>query len=471
MVAVANPTPRQIFRNDTRFASTFLFILNEKKRRTKLHFNVAQSHYLAHRTKRDLILKARQLGFSTAIQARLFRLVVTSSAATMTLAHEDQTTQKLRRMADRFYDNLPEYFRPVRKYANAAVTTYADFDSEAMIATAGNKNVGRGGTYTEVHGSEFAFWPDAETVLASVTQGGDPNVALESTPNGAQGKFYELCMEALDRNSAWKLHFYPWWWDRRYALPILPDEGISYTDDELFLIAKHNLAPEQIKWRRNKQRELKHLFIQEYPEDPHSCFLRSGLGYFGDVSSVFTAPMDATPDDTHRYVAGLDFGQTTDYTALSIIDATARVQVARLRINGLPWAEMRRQAIIECKRWGVRVIQAEANSMGSTNIEAMYGEMAAAGCDASLIEFITSNESKASIMSALHEGLHADDGLRLQDDPVQRHELMAFIAKQLPSGAWRLTAPDGEHDDTVIGLALAWDQVVNYRPHGGIHVR
>jgi hypothetical protein len=457
--------------DDVAFAEAFLYILDKQKRRIRLRFKPQQSDYLANRTRRDLILKARQMGFSTAIQARLFRRAVTSSAATMTLAHDDQTTQKLRRMAERFYNNLPEGIRPVRKLANASVATYADFDSEAMIATAGNVNTGRGSTYTDIHGSEVAFWPDAEAVLASIMQGGDPDVVLESTPNGAQGHFYNLCMEALDGNSDWMLHFYPWFNDPAYQTPLAEGELLTYSDDEAALVTSHNLTPEQIKWRRAKQRELKHLFIQEYPEDPRSCFLRSGLGYFGDLSGVFTAPGDPQPDSTHRYVAGLDFGQTTDYTALSILDATARVQVARLRINGLPWAEMRRQVIVLCKAWGVRVIQAEANSMGSTNIEAMYGEMAAAGCDASLIEFITSNETKASIMSALHEGLHAGDGLRLQDDPVQRHELIAFIAKQLPSGAWRLAAPDGEHDDTVIGLALAWDQVANYRPTGGIHVR
>src|SRR4051812_17161476 len=182
--------PRGLFFDDTRFAATFLYILDKRNSRDRLRFNAAQRHYLTNRTPRDLILKARQLGFSTAIQARLFRLVITSSAATITLSHEQATTDKFRRMADRFYDNLPGHYKPLRKYSNSKVATYPDFDSEAVIGTAGNVNVGRGGTYTDVHGSEFAFWPDAEAVLASITQGGDPSIALESTPNGTQGHFY-----------------------------------------------------------------------------------------------------------------------------------------------------------------------------------------------------------------------------------------------------------------------------------------
>src|SRR6185369_11301344 len=112
-------------------------------------------------------------------------------------------------------------------------------------------------------------------------------VALESTPNGAQGFFYEKCMEALSGNSVWKLHFYPWWWDDEYKLPLTVEEmtfGWFYSDDEQKLIAEHSLTDEQIKWRREKVKELGRLFPQEYPEDVVSCFLTSGNSYFGDLT-------------------------------------------------------------------------------------------------------------------------------------------------------------------------------------------
>jgi hypothetical protein len=478
MTATATiPTPKQVFKDAATFARTFLRILDKEGRIVPLRYNRAQRHYLAHRTPRDLILKARQHGFSTVVQAEFFRLETTSTQVSTTLAHDDDTTQKLRRMATRFYDNLPDNFRPLRGANNARLTTYPDFGSEALIATAGNVHTGRGGTNTLIHGSEVAYWKDGQAIGAGLLQAGTPHwVVWESTPNGAQGYFYNLCMEALDGASGWTLHFYPWWWADDYRLPLEEGEVIEYTDEEALLVEANHLAPEQIKWRRAKQRELKHQFIQEYVEDPRSCFLRSGLGYFGDLAGVFTAPLNPAYDETHRYVAGLDFGQTTDYTACSVIDASARVEVARLRINRLPWQEMRRQVIDLCRKWHVSVIQAEKNSMGSTNIEAMLTEMEEKGndglprCEASLIAFETTNESKASIMSALHEGLHSPTGLRLQADDIWTHELKAFIATQLPSGAWRLSAPDadGEHDDTVIARALAWDQVVNYRPNGGI---
>ena len=75
-------------------------------------------------------------------------------------------------------------------------------------------------------------------------------------------------------------------------------------------------------------------------------------------------------------------------------------------------------------------------------------------------------ESPSSLESLPLQTYHAV----IQELKQQKHELSAFRATQLPSGAWRLAAPDGEHDDTVISLALSWEAVSNNRIYGGIHV-
>lgn len=448
-------TPDRLAGDPVEYAQRLLYVLDKQKRKRRLEYNRAQRHYLNNRTRHDLILKARQMGFSTVVQAELFRIVTTRAATTLTMAHEDEQTQVFRRRVDFFYDNLPDP-RPKRKYANAGVTTYPGMHSEARIGTAGNVAKGRGDTYTHFHGSEVAFWPDAESIVAGAMQGGNPAVVLESTPNGAQGYYYDLCMGALDGSNEFKLHFYPWWWDDGYRLPLLPEEVITLTDEEAELVAKHGLDAEQIKWRRTKQRELKHLFQQEYPEDPVTCFLLSGEGYFGDITLVKKSSRDLTPDSSHRYRAGLDFGQTTDYTVLSVIDRNTKAQVDLLRINRLSWKEMRRRVIERCKYWGVDVLLAEENSMGSTNIEDMREEMGEAECSTALIPFHTDNSSKASIMSELHEAMHSG-ALAILDDPTQSKELRVFQASQTKTGLWQLSAPPNEHDDTVIALALAWE--------------
>lgn len=433
-----------------------LQVLTKQGRWAAYEPNAVQREFLANRSGRDLVLKARQMGISTAIQADYFTQAVTQTALVATLAHDAATTAKLRRMSQRFYDNLDAATRPPRGLNNAATTSYPLTSSEVTIATAGSLAVGRGGTYTHVHGSEVAFWKDASAILAGLIQGvpAEGRIALESTPNGAQGWFYERCMAVLDGDTTWTLHFFPWWKDPSYALPLAAGEVLTYDDDEARLVERVALSAEQIAWRRMKQRELRHLFAQEYPEDVQACFLLSGQGYFGRLNEVFVAPSGAEPQPNHRYVAGLDFAQTQDYTALSVFDATARVQVALLRLHRLPWAEMRRQIIAQCMAWQVATVWAERNSIGAPNIEALI----AAGLP--VVAFTMNAATKGPLMTELYTALH-EGGLKLLDLPEQRRELAAFEARQTGSGHWTYAARPPEHDDTVIANALAWHGVLN----------
>lgn len=444
------------------FARKHLVILDKDKRKVPLVWNAAQVHFNGNRTRRDLVLKARQLGFSTYIQGEMFRRLVTRTSTTMTMAHDSETTQKLRRMADRFWENCRiDGMQPGRKYSNYTLATYPDWDSTSVIATAGSREAGRGDTYTDFHGSEVAFWPDAEKIIAGAMQGGNPDVILESTPNGAQGYFYELCMDALRGGSLWTLHFYPWWWDVHYRIPLAPGEEIEISDDEKLLIAKHPLDVTQIKWRRLKQQELRGLFTQEYPEDPITCFITSGNSYFGDLTGVFTAPDNAEWIEGHRYEAGLDWGQENDYTYMSVMDITTKEQVDRLHVNRLEWSEIRRRVKELYLKWHLQKLVAEANSIGSVNIEALQKD------GMIIIPFDTTNESKSTVMSNFYEALHSR-GYKLLDWEVQKHEMRNFVSKQLPSGVWRLAADGEGHDDTVIGNALSIEGA-NTSMTGGIY--
>jgi hypothetical protein len=454
------PTPTQITSDPQLFASKFLKILDKEKNLVSFRWNRIQKHYHVHRTKRDLILKYRQGGISTYIQGEIFRRAVTKTTTSISLTHHGDLTDKFRMMNDRFYDNCRMgNIQPERKYANASLTTYPEFNSSCVIATAGNVSVGRGDTYTDLHGSEVAFWPDAKSILSGAMQGGNPNITLESTPNGAMGYFYELCNEAMHIvGGIWKLHFYPWWWDDTYKM-LASETSEKFTnpkleDDEKELIAKHNLSFEQIIWRRYKQAELKEEFLQEYPEDPATCFLTSGNSYFftgvplSKINKIFSAPLDAQYIEGHDYYAGLDWGQSADFTAMPILDATEKRQVALLHINKLQWKEMRKRIKSEYGRWHIKALGCEMNSIGSVNFEALHDD------GLNVIPFDTTNETKGDIMSDLYEAIHTN-GWKLRDDPVLNHEMHNFVSVQLPSGIWRLQASGEGHDDTVMGLAIA----------------
>ena len=440
-----------------------LCILDKNDQLVRYVPNRVQLEFRKNRTSRDLVLKARQHGMSTEIQAHHFVQSITRRVRSATLAHDDVGTQFLRRMADRFWVNIPEGIRPPRGLDNATTTSYTDTGSEVLIATAGGKNKGRAGTYTLAHGSEVAFWSDAPAIMAGLLQGvpQDGHIVLESTPNGAQGYFYERCMEALDGSSDWTLHFFEWWWSNDYRTPLEEGETLEpYADDELALIAKHNLQPEQIKWRRKKQRELGRLFPQEYPEDAHTCFLVSGIGYFSDIVDLekrFNAPIDAVYNPAHRYLASLDFGQQQDYSAMSVFDATTLEEVDLWRINRVPWGDIRKRALDTCMKWRVESLHPELNSMGGTNIEELHKEFASAGCRTTITPFDTNTHTKPMMVVAFHWALD-EGGLKLLPDPVGKQELHSFTAAQTPNGSWRYEGLP--HDDTVIARIGAWNAIV-----------
>jgi hypothetical protein len=194
------------------------------------------------------------------------------------------------------------------------------------------------------------------------------------------------------------------------------------------------------------------LFIQEYPEDPLTCFLTSGNGYFGDMTGVFTAPLATEYIEGHEYAAGLDFGQENDYLSMTVIDKTVKMQVDLVHINKLSWGEMRRRVKAKYDYWHLLALEAETNSMGETNIEALEG------MGLVITRFDTTNETKNNLMSAYYDAIH-EQGLKLQDVEPQKHEHQVFISERLPSGAWRLAAEGTNHDDTVLSGALAWRAV------------
>lgn len=447
--------------NEVEFSRTFLRIQDKEARTIPLVMNGPQGRYLKGSTQRDIILKARQMGFSTAIQARIFHRAVTRTFRAATISHEQKTTDRFRRMVQLFHKYFPGDIRPLRELDNAVVATYPDFDSECIIATAGNLDTGRGGTYDYVHASEVAFWNDPKFILAGLMQGGNPQIVVESTPNGAAGWFYQTVKEAQDGSPYWKLHFFEWWHDPGYAMPLADGESIEYDSVEAALAQRHKLSPEQIKWRRLKIIELKDLFPQEYPEDIDECFLASGNGYFGNLPpQLFLAPTGgdqfyAAPyKEDHAYVAGIDFGQNNDFTVVVIIDRTARCMAAMLRINRTSWQEIRRLARAIIQQFHCNIVLAEANSIGGPNIETLNNELGGDPC--AITPIYTTTDSKREYMADLYDALHAEkEPLILQDVPGVKRELRSFVAVQTAAGNWQLKAQEKEHDDIVIALALA----------------
>lgn len=456
----ATPSPSQVVSNPILFAKTFLKIQDKDMRTIPLVYNHFQSDYLNKRTPRDLILKPRQLGFTTCIQAEFRRYEWTRPTRTMTLGKDDENTTDLRAMADFYYEQLPINFRPIRTINNATRTVYPEIKSRATIRTAGNRNSGRGGTNTHIHLSEAAFYPDAASIIASALQAGSPKwVVVESSPAGASGWFFDECMAALQGDSVFRLHFYRWFDNPDYAIPLYDDEPMGYSEDELRLIDEHNLSPEQINWRRFKLMELKDLFYQEYPEDVVTCFRTSGGGVF-KIAARNILPKDSNfvYEDGAYYVAGLDWGQEDDFTALSIMRVKTGEAVQEVylnRWNKQSWGSIRSRIIEQLEAWHVEKLIPERNSIGSVNIEDLVNELDDKKLGTAIQAFYTDQRSKDGLVKNMQNGL-SDYGLMLLPIEYALNEMRTFMSKQSANGLYSYSHPDGGHDDTVMARMLAY---------------
>ena len=145
---------------------------------------------------RLIILKARQKGISTLIEAYIFwRTSFRFNRKAAIIAHESDATDNMWEMDNRYYDNLPNWLKPKKKYHNAKELTYARLKSEIMFWTAEKGDVGSSHTVQDAHLTELSKWRDPKLTLTSFLQTipDKPNtlIAIESTARGFGGEFHD----------------------------------------------------------------------------------------------------------------------------------------------------------------------------------------------------------------------------------------------------------------------------------------
>lgn len=290
---------------------------------------------------RAIILKARQVGFSTYAQAKLVhRATQRERWNSVTVAHDKNTGRKLYSMAETFYSHLPNksdrewaglelkpgisahrrghFMRFGTEGREAWASGESWPDSEYLLDTAGEFQAGRGGTFQGMHLSEVAFWANITFKLTALLQGvpDDPEslVIIESTPNG-HNAFKDLWDRAVNGESEFIPFFWPWWKHAEYQSSFMNaaerdafvvGDG-PYGEEEEELVALHDVTLEQLFWRRstiaNKCGGDVKVFHQEYPSNPDEAFLASGHKVFDPyrVRTLFrhvdqTDPRVTAPD-------------------------------------------------------------------------------------------------------------------------------------------------------------------------------
>lgn len=193
-------------------------------------------------------------------------------------------------------------------------------------------------------------------------------------------------------------------------------------------------------------------FNQEYL----ALFVNWEGSVFRRVGEATTAALQTHPEAGHHYVVGCDWGRSNDYTVFMVVDITARAVVAMERSKRADYTLQCERLKVLSERWQPQQIIAEQNSIGQPIIEQLTRD------GLRIDSFTTTNASKAQVIESLALAFERGD-IRIPNDPVMVGELVAYQAERLASGLSRYGAPSGQHDDTVMALAMAWSAVSSER--------
>lgn len=247
----------------------------------------------------NIILKARQMGFTTAIDIfGLDQCLFNKSFRFGIIAQTEPDVLKLfKNKIKKPYDLLPQGLRD-------KVGLKADNATSLVFGNGSSIQVGmsmRSDTLQLLHVSEFgkicAKAPERarEIVTGAFETLAVGNMAfIESTAEGESGYFYDYCMSSLKKQEAgeklskldMRLHFFPWW---RKPTNRLDPEGVvidaNFEKYFLELQLKHGipLDAEQRAWYVKKSEVLKGDMTREHPSYPKEAFEHVVAGaIFGD---------------------------------------------------------------------------------------------------------------------------------------------------------------------------------------------
>lgn len=263
------------------------WITNKEGERVRFEMTWAQEELLNDLHYLNVILKARQLGFTTFIQIYMLDMsVFYPDTRCGVIAHTRDDAEAIFRDKIKFpYDNLPDQIKASCRVVKNNTTTL-ELSNNSLIRVGTSL---RSGTLQFLHVSEFgkicARFPDKarEIVTGALNTIQAGQVAfIESTAEGQEGRFFDLCEEAQSKARRdeelspldWKFHFYPWWREPAYALDV--PVTINPKLERYFQALKDEhgiiLSDAQQAWYAKKAEVQGEDMKREYPATPKEAF-------------------------------------------------------------------------------------------------------------------------------------------------------------------------------------------------------
>ena len=242
-----------------RFIEDQLTIIDKTGSEVPFRLNEVQAAYVQQSSHRDVILKARQQGFSSFILAAFTAdfLLKENSNSVVVADKSDNAIALLGRVKHylKSYEAKNNVKIPLKYNSRYQLVNGAN-NATYTIGTAQEQDFGRSRTITNLHLSEAAFYPNLPNLLAGAAQAVVPSgkLIIETTANGFNS-LKSLWDESVLGNTAYQPLFF---------------RAADFYDQ---------------KTLDQKKKELgERLFNQEYPSTPEISFITSGQPYFNSES-------------------------------------------------------------------------------------------------------------------------------------------------------------------------------------------
>jgi hypothetical protein len=454
-----------------------------------------------------LILKGRQQGFTTVVTALQLAYSITHrNFQGFTLADKSDNSEAIFQNKAKFpHSQLPDALKPTEKFNNRKQLLFEKLNSSWAVDTA-TKDVGRSRTVNFFHGSECAFWKDGiSPIQGALGEAFTKNCIkiYESTANG-YNDYQKMWDSGVHINC-----FYEWWKTREYRISFRNEtmmQDFLHTIDTKKgwiwdrlrrLKDEKHLEPEQLFWYWNKYDKYldKDLIKQEYPCTPHEAFLLSGknvfdtaiilerlsrlrkplkVGYFiydydglrisnvrwvNDRSGYIKIyQLPNTPAVTKYCIGGDTAGEGSDFYTGHVLDARTGVQVAHMK-HQYDADQYTQQMYCLGLYFGWALIGIEANfdsypikelqRLGYPNQYVRTTQDTYTGKTEKRFGFRTTSLTRPTAISRLVEVV------REHCDTINDKETLEELLTITRNDKGRIEAPQGGHDDDMMGLAIA----------------
>lgn len=303
------------------------YIKDKKGNKIKFQLNWAQKDFYDNLWYFNIILKARQLGFTTFVMIYfLDACLFNSNHSAGVIAHTREDAEDLFTNKIKFaFDNLPEWLRN-------QLSAKSDTSRKMVFSNGSSITVGtslRSGTYQKLLVSEYgkvsAKYPEKAKEIktgAFNTVDTGQQIIVESTAEGQAGEFFDMCEHArklADMNRELTaaeplFHFYPWYKNPEYVLSERDTELtiIEYKTEEYLRNLGVELSDAQKAWYQSKLSVMGHEMKREFPSTPAEAFEGSTEGaYYAEIMGQLRRSDKIRPlplDPSHGVMTFWDLG-------------------------------------------------------------------------------------------------------------------------------------------------------------------